>query len=44
LELKTRVELVENQAAFARMGFVEIGQTSHAGFPNPTSVTMRAPA
>ncbi len=43
LELEVRVELVENQAAFARMGFVEIARTSHPGFTYPTSVTMRRP-
>jgi GNAT superfamily N-acetyltransferase len=41
LELQTRVELVENHAAFAAMGFVRTGQSSHAGYARPTSVTMR---
>jgi GNAT superfamily N-acetyltransferase len=39
LELQTRVELVENQAAFQAMGFVEAGRTAHAGFDRPTSIT-----
>jgi GNAT superfamily N-acetyltransferase len=43
LELKTRVELTENHAAFARMGFVKTGETAHPGFTRPTSITMRAP-
>jgi GNAT superfamily N-acetyltransferase len=43
LGLQTRVELVENHAAFARMGFVEVGETSHPGYDQPTSVTMRKP-
>ena len=41
LELETRVELVENQAAFARMGFHEVGRKAHAGFDRPTSITFR---
>ncbi len=41
LELQTRVELVENHAAFARMGFAKTGETAHAGYGRPTSVTMR---
>ncbi len=41
LELETRVELVENQAAFVRMGFYEIARRAHAGFDRPTSVTYR---
>lgn len=40
IRLQTRVELVENHAAFARMGFVETGRTAHPGHPRPTSVTM----
>lgn len=41
VELETRIELVENQAAFQKMGFVEVGRTAHAGFDRPTSVTYR---
>lgn len=41
LELETRVELVENHAAFARMGFHEVGRKAHAGFDRPTSITFR---
>ena len=41
LELQTRVELVENQAAFRAMGFVEVGRTAHAGYERPTSITYR---
>jgi len=43
LELQTRVELIENHATFARMGFVKTGETAHDGFDRPTSITMRAP-
>lgn len=41
LELQVRVELVENQAAFARLGFAEVGRTAHAGYDRATSITMR---
>jgi N-acetylglutamate synthase-like GNAT family acetyltransferase len=43
LELETRIELVENHAAFARMGFIKTAETSHQGFDRPTSIVMRAP-
>jgi len=42
LELQTRIELVENHATFARMGFVKTGEDAHEGFDRPTSITMRA--
>jgi ribosomal protein S18 acetylase RimI-like enzyme len=41
LELQTRVELVENQAAFRAMGFQEVGRTAHPGYDRPTSITYR---
>jgi GNAT superfamily N-acetyltransferase len=44
LELRTRIELTETHAAFARMGFVKRGETAHPGYDRPTSITMRAPA
>ena len=43
LELQTRVELVENHAAFRAMGFEKIGETAHDGFDRPTSFTFRRP-
>ena len=42
LELQTRIELTENQAAFKRMGFGKTGETAHPGYDRPTSITMRA--
>jgi GNAT superfamily N-acetyltransferase len=42
IELQTRIELTENHATFARMGFVQTAETAHEGFDRPTSVTMRA--
>ena len=41
LELETRIELVENQTAFQKMGFVEVGRTAHDGYDRPTSITYR---
>jgi GNAT superfamily N-acetyltransferase len=41
LELQTRIELWENHQAFARLGFVKTGETSHEGYNRPTSITMR---
>ena len=43
LELQSRVELVENHATFARMGFVKTGETAHSGYTRPTSFTFRRP-
>jgi GNAT superfamily N-acetyltransferase len=43
LELQTRIELTENHAAFARMGFMKTAETAHRGYQRPTSITMRAP-
>ena len=41
LELQTRVELVENHAAFARLGFVQTATCAHPGYTRPTSVVLR---
>ena len=41
LTLQTRVELVENHAAFAALGFVETGRSAHSGFHRPTTVNFR---
>lgn len=43
LELQTRVELVENQATFRALRFVEVGRTTHEGHARPTSITYRRP-
>ena len=43
LELETRIELTENHAAFARMGFAKTGETAHPGYGRPTSITLRRP-
>lgn len=40
LMLETRIELVENHAAFAAMGFVKTAETAHAGFTRPTAIVM----
>lgn len=41
VELQTRVELIENHAAFAAMGFVKTAETAHEGYDRPTSITMQ---
>ena len=41
LELQTRIELTENHAAFARMGFVQTDASAHPGYSRPTSLTFR---
>ena len=41
LELQTRVELLENHATFAALGFHKVGETAHAGYSRPTSITLR---
>lgn len=43
LELQTRVELTENHATFARLGFVQVGETAHPGYARTTSLTFRKP-
>lgn len=40
LELETRIELTENHAAFARLGFAKTAETAHPGYHRPTSITM----
>ena len=42
LELETRVELTENHIAFAKLGFKQTGTSTHNGYNQPTSITMRA--
>ena len=41
VELGTRVELVANQRAFERMGFVEVAREAHPGFDRPTSIVYQ---
>ncbi len=43
LELESRVELVENHATFAALGFQQVGATTHPGYDRPTSLTFRRP-
>lgn len=43
LELQTRVELADNHAAFARLGFARSGGTAHPGYDRVTSWTYRKP-
>lgn len=41
LILETRIELVENHATFARLGFQEVARTAHPGYDRPTGITMQ---
>jgi N-acetylglutamate synthase-like GNAT family acetyltransferase len=41
VELETRIELIENHATFAALGFVKAGESAHPGFERATSITMR---
>jgi|APThiThiocy_cv2_1041547.scaffolds.fasta_scaffold00032_22 ribosomal protein S18 acetylase RimI-like enzyme len=41
IELQVRIELVNNQATFHRLGFRETVRTAHAGYDRLTSITMR---
>lgn len=43
IRLQSRVELTENHAAFAKMGFANVGETAHEGYDRPTSITMEKP-
>lgn len=43
LELQTRIELIDNHATFAALGFSMIAETAHPGFSRPTSLTFRRP-
>lgn len=40
LTLETRIELVENHAAFAALGFRETGRNAHPGYDRPTSLSF----
>ncbi len=41
LEIQVRVELIENQRFFHKLGFIKTGETAHEGYDRPTSITMR---
>jgi histidinol-phosphate/aromatic aminotransferase/cobyric acid decarboxylase-like protein/N-acetylglutamate synthase-like GNAT family acetyltransferase len=41
LELQTRIELLENHAAFSALQFKKVAETAHPGYERPTSITMR---
>jgi GNAT superfamily N-acetyltransferase len=41
LDLDTRIELTENHATFAAMGYIKVAESSHQGYDHPTSVKMR---
>ena len=41
LELQTRIELVENHAAFAKLGFTRTATGAHPGYNRVSECTMR---
>lgn len=41
MELDVRLELVENHAAFAKLGFEKVREGAHAGYSHATFITMR---
>ena len=41
LELESRVELTENHAAFATLGFKKVSESAHDGYSRPTAITMQ---
>ena len=41
LELRTRIELVENHAVFEHLGFARAATRSHPGYDRPTSIVYR---
>lgn len=43
VSLQSRVELVENHATFAALGFVIVGTTAHPGFDRPTAISFAQP-
>ena len=43
VQLGVRIALTGNQRFFAALGYVETSRQAHAGFDQPTSITMRKP-
>jgi len=43
LRLQTRIELTENHALFAHLGFTQTATGKHPGFTHPTEITMEKP-
>lgn len=41
ISLQTRIELLENHATFAALGFEMTGSTAHPGYDRPTSLSFR---
>ena len=41
VQLDVRIELTENHATFAALGFVKIGEHAHAGYDRSTFCTMK---
>ncbi|MEQ3626896.1 MAG: GNAT family N-acetyltransferase [Marinobacter sp.] len=43
LELQTRIELIENHAAFSAAGFRQVAERAHPGFDRATTLIFRRP-
>ena len=41
LQLDVRIELTENHASFAALGFVKIGEHAHEGYDRATCISMK---
>ncbi|MEH6405006.1 MAG: GNAT family N-acetyltransferase [Sneathiella sp.] len=41
LQLQTRIELVENQEYFGKLGFIKTAEGSHKGYNRVTEITMQ---
>jgi len=41
LQLQTRIELVENQQYFRKLGFIKTAEGSHEGYDRITNITMQ---
>lgn len=41
IDLQVRIELVQNQNLFKKLGFITVAETMHPGFDRVTSLTMR---
>ena len=41
LQLQTRIELIENQKYFGKLGFIKTAEGSHEGYKRTTNITMQ---
>ena len=43
LELQVRIELVQNEKMFAKLGFIKVSDDCHLGYDRVTEITMQKP-